>query len=135
MELKYKVGDKLLIEVTVESLDLDDTNYPYDISLDNAEVRLWLSESSLESAVTAATGKLPKQGNNIEVGDIVRILKNVVYTVKTVEVDRVFVEEAIGYVLHKDIESVYKKSWEKPKELEEMSKEELIELVKKLKGE
>lgn len=132
MELKYKVGDKVLVEVVVTNTDEEDSRFPYEVETEDGVV-FWISTEYLHESVSE--NKSPTTWNNVEVGDIVNILGNVSYTVKTLAEDRVFVRAAVGYILHTDIDAIYKKSWEKPKDLQDMSKEELIELVKKLKGE
>lgn len=133
MELKYKVGDKALIEVVVINTDEKDERLPYEIEVYGESY--WVEESVLEDTCSTNIGTQPTAGNNIEVGDFVSSASDgIVYKVMEVLEDKVYTGK-LGYVFKDNIKVIYKKCWEKPKELEEMSKEELIELVKKLKGE
>lgn len=135
MGLKYKVGDKLMIEVVVDFLDLTDMRYPYSVRVGGEGDTLWLSQGCLDAVVVSDTGKLPKHDNNIEVDDIVELKDELRTKVHNVVTDYFYSEEYGEDFNISDVVAIYKKSWEKPKELQDMSKEELIELVKKLKGE
>ena len=94
-----------------------------------------IEEEGTEKEGDTSKSRLPTTWNNIEVGDINKHdVSGTAYSVVSLGDDRAFITDDGDYIHYKDIVVVYKKHWEKPKELEEMSKEELIKLVKELKG-
>lgn len=154
---KFKIGDKVKIlkknvsysDLWIEGMDytqetegviisfnpqLDDFGPAYDIQVYD-EKTWWYEEKWLEK-VEENSVEQPTTWNNIEVGDVIKhTVSGATYPVVRLGDDRVFVADNNYYVLHEDIATIYKKSWEKPKALEDMSKAELIEIIKELKGE
>lgn len=136
MTLKFKEGDVVLVEAVVVETDDKDCAYPYYIKVDGQTYGYWANEDKVYARNSVEQYKQSTTWNNIEVGDIIKHdVFGTAYSVVRLGDDRVFTTDTGGYILYKDIVVIYKKSWEKSMSLEDMSKEELIELVKQLKGE
>jgi len=156
--IKFKIGDKVKIcnkpqEDTdfVEWIDaLDETcgligeiieyaNWDNSYHVESESGVWWYAEDWLEKIEEVGIKKQQPTTtwNNIEVsrGDVVAIKGcQLVFKVFDLTDTSALLEGHPTPVEPQDIIYIYKKSWEKPKELEEMSKEELIKLVKELKG-
>ena len=128
--LERKTGDVLLLHCVVDEVDAGDTRWPYHVII--GEEGVWVGESDVERAL-----RTPLQQNDnpsIQVGDIVQLHSGKMNVVTGFEEDDKVLCD-LGWFYLKDVVAVYGKSWEKPKTLEEMSKEELIAIVEKLRGE
>lgn len=127
--LKYKVGDVVYVKAIIERADMNDTLYPYCISVGNDAAVFWTEVGDLLTSEHQTS-----KADHVYQGDVVRLNNGSFHHVLSL---------ADGYLLttsplpvpKNEVHAIYRKVWEKPKELEEMSKEELIALVKELKGE
>lgn len=127
---KFKVGDKVYIEAEVTEVDNNDLDLPYYVFPTTGDYGLWVGEENILYNIIAQL--LPV--DNISVGDGIKT-RDFEGIEEVINVGEDVVHTTNWRVYKSSVTAIYKKSWEKKKSLEEMSKEELIAMIKKLKGE